>query len=350
MDIFVRYNRIVVTLIAIPLMVLLYAAMTMQAVTGDLTRTGGFSDDKFGWNDPQERFEKMQYYLANTVEEYDRYYDVVVLGDSFSIDGAKGWQNYFIEHTGMSVITFYIAKGITLEDIVSSPQYQRSPPKLLIYQTVERRSFFRLHDFAEKKWPMVNNLDSLPELLHKDLVRHQYAKKDIYRSIGAPLEKRISFATNFLSKEFQRRLGRYRGNTLVYPLMSDGLFSSKESAQLLVTIEDTDKDVSVNSVKRAVLGLKKGRTLVESNGKTRFQLLIFPDKLTVYKEYLSDSTITVKSYIPALAEHFDFVRLDKVFSRQLELGARDLYLPNDTHTGYLGYKLAALSLIDFIFK
>ena len=53
--------------------------------------------------------------------EYDRYnYDVVVLGDSFSVTFPKAqWQNYFVRATGLSLATYKI-DDIDIESFVTS--------------------------------------------------------------------------------------------------------------------------------------------------------------------------------------------------------------------------------------
>lgn len=74
---------------------------------GDLARVGGYAENEFGWRAPQTTFEKNLFHVTTDLKDYNRYYDVVLLGDSFSCDQESrrfGWQNYFINRTGLSMI------------------------------------------------------------------------------------------------------------------------------------------------------------------------------------------------------------------------------------------------------
>ncbi|MEN8170086.1 MAG: hypothetical protein ABFS08_07670 [Pseudomonadota bacterium] len=348
MDLFIFYNRIVVTLIVLPVILLIGVTVTLQPLDGDLTRIGGHSEGRFGWNKPQVLFEKSQFLVAKSIGDYNREFDVVVLGDSFSAHSTKGWENYLVEHTGLSVIMFYMADGYTLSDITNSEAYNIHPPKLLIYESVERLAFSRLHELSHKSWPLSANKE-LSGLPSEALVYRVQAKKRINRRNSLGLEQRFSEAVSLIDKSKFRRLGRDNGKTMVFPLVRSDLFSSGDPSSLLVVMDDTKKVFSDNDVKQAVLGVNKARSAVEANGHTRFFLMIFPDKLTAYSSFLDPAVKQVSSFIPALAAHYPLLRLDKSFEVELQQGAKDLYLPNDTHTGSYGHEVAALSLIDFVF-
>src|SRR5690606_18647508 len=97
-----------------------YAALTLSVLglaawlepfEGDLTRIGGKSENRYGWNAPQAVFPRnLGRYWAPGGQAYAGE-DVVVFGDSFSHmgrgDGRNfGWQNFFIAATGHSLLTF----------------------------------------------------------------------------------------------------------------------------------------------------------------------------------------------------------------------------------------------------
>jgi len=109
----------------------------MEPESNELTRMGGYLENEFGWNAPQEHFAKPMFDMARSIEDYKRYYDVVVLGDSFSENQSHGWQNYFARESGLSVITFRLGR-VKPDDILNSQVYRKQPPKLFIYQIVER--------------------------------------------------------------------------------------------------------------------------------------------------------------------------------------------------------------------
>ena len=350
MGMFVRYNKIVGTILLVQLVALLAVAFTMQPLSGDLTRIGGHREGDFGWNAPQERFLKPQFLMARSVKRYKQYYDVVVLGDSFSSDQQKGWENYFVEMTGLSVITFYLADGITISDIVSSSQYRKTPPKIFIYETVERLSLIRFHEMASQSWPLAEVDGNNKKIRNIRVREEEYPKIPFPRKMDVDMEQQLSEAASLIKKSKLRPFGYDNEKTKVYPLDRNDLFSSNKPSSLLVLTVDMEKRSTDGDIAMAAVGLRKARSLVERNGVSNFFVMIFPDKLTAYKEHLLKQPGQMESYIPELAQNYPLPRLDLRFAKALQDGATDLYLPNDTHTGYLGHKVAARAVADFIFQ
>ena len=71
-----------------------------------------------------------------------KYYDMVILGASFSADLESGWQNYVVRTTGVSVIYFGINR-FTVDDILGSQAYRDHPPVVFVYEMVERNLIAR---------------------------------------------------------------------------------------------------------------------------------------------------------------------------------------------------------------
>lgn len=82
-----RYLRFLLVSFVLPTVVLaLVGVFYFQPYWGPLTRKSGYLENNFGWTQPQEIFDKPLFRIAKSVAEYDKYYDVVVIGDSFSHD------------------------------------------------------------------------------------------------------------------------------------------------------------------------------------------------------------------------------------------------------------------------
>lgn len=349
MSAFVRYNSVMAAFIVLPLFYLVYLALNSQPLSGDLTRVGGHIEENFGWNDPQEAFQNSHFVMAKSISDLDRHFDVVVVGDSFSGDHKKGWQNYLVEDTGLSVITFYMANGFNLADIVASKQFKNFPPKILIYESVERLAFARLHEFSD--WGLEGLLGKVNQPLQRDkVIVQEFPKTEQQRKVKVDMERLFAEAANYIEKSLHRFVGSHKDKTVVLPLRQDNLFSSGEPGKLLVLKDTLHKEISENDVAMAVQGLQKARSLVEANGETRFVFMMFPDKVTAYSPFLSPGIKPAPSAFPPLAERYPLLRLDQRFQSELRQGAKDLYLPNDTHTGSNGFKTAALGLIDYILK
>lgn len=349
MNAFVRYNSVIAAFILLPLFLAVYMALGSQPLSGDLTRIGGHLEEDFGWNEPQKVFQSGRFVMAKSITDLDHHYDVVVIGDSFSADRQKGWQNYLVENTGLSVITFGMAYGFSLEDVVTSAPFKDFPPKILIYESVERRALQRLHEFSE--WDVQRQVSEVEFSLHSNnVLSRDYPKREHLRKVTVDVERLLSEAANRIEKSVYRLTGSDKDRTVVLPLKQGNLFSNGTPDKLLVLRDDLQKKFSDNDIATAIHGLLNARSLVEANGKTKFVFLMFPDKLTAYSPFLSPGTKTVPSAFPALAKRYPLLRLDQRFHSELLKGAKDLYLPNDTHTGYYGYKMAAMSLIDYLLQ
>ena len=121
---------------------MLVLSFYMEPISNELTRMGGYLENDYGWNSPQEHFIQPLFKKAYSIEDYQQYYDVVVVGDSFSENESHGWLNYFSNRSGLTVISFNMI-SVALDEVINSPIYQEKPPKLFIYQSVERNVISR---------------------------------------------------------------------------------------------------------------------------------------------------------------------------------------------------------------
>lgn len=358
------YVWIVILLVFLPLIGLTLSTISFPGYTGVLTRIGGFSEDDFGWQKPQQVFSSPLFKTANSAEEYKRYYDVVVIGDSFSYDLKKGWQNYFVEQTGLSVITFH--HDVPLDSVLNTKMFKNKPPLFFVVESLEQFSLPRLAAYNVYKSVVVADAQPVSTEV-VTLVRQEQNKEQIRNYKKFPLEDRIAQRRHNLEKAFERYrrpvewlaglkqlhgLGENDAEQGAYPLpLRKGLklFSNKLDDLLLVYGKDITKVTEGDILSEAASGVKRLQDKVEGNGHTRFVLMIFPDKLSVYAPMLKDETLAPPSLIPALARSYPSqVRLDLAFRRALEKPEVDLYLPNDTHAGYKGYRIAAHTLTNYL--
>lgn len=352
---FGRYNKTLALIFAPPLIVIVIITLFAEPVTGDLTRLGGHFEEQFGWREPQQAVARSRFKLAQSLHDYDRYYDVVVLGDSFSADNDKGWQNWFYEQTGLTIISFTMAKpkgeastssGLDIESVVGSAQFKSHPPRYFIFESVERNVVSNLSLYASKALAGEHSIEGLGRASLTVPRTVNLQRKSIERSNSLGAELRIQQAVNIVTKTFIRFFGRDE-KTRIYDLNTNNLFSNRLSDRLLVLADDAKKELSKEGFNHAIDGLRAAQAYVERNRSTHFMVLLFPDKLSVYADYLKNSYDGIPSYLPLLSEKYQFPQLLPVYKKALENGVRDLYLPNDTHAGYFGHRLAAEVLINF---
>ena len=342
---FRRYNLVLLTLLASVILAICGLAAYMEPLSGDLTRIGGYLENDYGWQGEQDCFAEPLFTWASSIAEYDRYYDVVLLGDSFSKPTrVGGWQNYLIATTGLAMIAFS-TEDCSLPTVLGSEGYLNHPPRVFIYQLVERNLWFDHRTFV----PRADQLLTAPTSRNAGLLACtplavEPTPRPRHMSTGGWPSIDLDAASSYLYKATLRYFFDLNlTQTVRIELARGGLFSSRSSHSLLIY----DDDLLKAGVKRADITLiaasiaaRAGRA--ESNGLTRFMTLIAPDKLTAYSDFI-DPEYRDLSIIPALAEEpgLNLIRLDTPLRAAIRNGEIDVYLPNDTHWGEAGCQIVA---------
>lgn len=372
----------------------------LEPLDGDLTRTGFYSERDYGWRGVQEIFPQTQLaFPASRAEtgRYDGYYDVVVLGDSFSYSRPKSqWQNYLAAETGLSVATLYIGQ-IGLSQLLASRPFREHPPKVLIVESVERRlpahlkeevpdcSKASLSRDALKKSPAHGEVSNHGDFIQNNQMVADYALRYL-RANGInqrfpsrmnsgntafvsstqavkPLpgmvqqagrdtswqQVKLAYVRSFLWNNLLRRFaGREATDTVRLELARPAPFSSRERDSMLVYLDDIEKarwwkEAGLEEMNCRINAM---RQQVEANGYTRFVLMVPPDKLTAYADFLQDRSLKDISLLPALSALQPQVmpRIDLALDEAIRQGVQDVYLPDNTHWGSNGQRAAAAAL------
>jgi hypothetical protein len=343
---FPSYRAILLGLFALCLAGVWGLAVYLRPLDGDLTRVGGYTENAFHWTKPQQTFTRNLFHISEKLEDYDRYYDVVVLGDSFSCDqeGRRfGWQNFFLKQTGLSMIVFDMRKFWPLE-VLESPGFRKHPPRFFVFESVERYLYDRTAYFVDVPLGTPSPAKANPPL-------------PLPKTDDAPLPLELQedqscldtdYVLGYLNAVMQRRLHLNNQATKI-PLQRGGLFSSPTDREMLLYFDEAAKKplTDANFVKLRA-GMLRLQSLVESNGFTRFLYLIAPDKTSLYAPYLtnaSDSTCNLIA-IAAQDDRLHLVRTDQILAQEIAAGTPDVYLPNDSHWGSVGHRLAAEGLTE----
>jgi len=348
-DEFKTFNLVFMSLFATSLAGMFALYLYMQPVVGELTRMGGYLENHFGWTQPQEQFSEPLFTLAGTLDEYDRPYDVVVIGDSFSRDLAKGWQNYLAAATGWSIITFNM-NFVDPEAVFASSIYRDAPPRLLIYQSVERNILDRFDHCPGLETAPANAAIQRPLAVHPMPAEIEWVGMDRYPR--APVDgMAISTAFNYLKKAGARAVNLNGTEVHQFPLNRDDLFSNPTSDTLLVITRDFRiRGAARDRIDTAACGLIALQRRIEASGETIFLAAIIPDKTTVYSDYITEperEDISIIRWFES-AKGLHVTTLEQKFRSAIAGGAVDLYLPNDTHCGFLGYRLIADDVLEVL--
>ncbi|MBY0578481.1 MAG: hypothetical protein K2P57_05480 [Burkholderiales bacterium] len=347
------HRRFVIWLLALvilPVAGFFALGVYLQPLFGDLTRTGYYSEKEFGWNAPQVIFAHTRLDFSDSLVD-DRYYDVLVLGDSFSRARPEfQWQNYLATATRKSVGTLDI-NTIRLSRILSSKGFREHPPKVFIMESVERMLPVHLKEnagtcekmpYARKSYAAFSPVPGWKDHLAAETQRLE--RSTMWTEINPGYE----------SDYLQHKLFSDDAHSLVYrmDLARPAPFSNRNRLAILLYHDDVKKIKwwGDEGLSRMSCRIEALRRQVEANGHTRFVLMVPPDKLTAYADFLQDAKLKQASLLPDLSgRHPDIMpRFDKALISAIQSGERDVYLPDDTHWGSSGQLIAAETLIAFL--
>ena len=345
---FQRYSAILLGFFFASIALVWGLAVYLRPLDGDLTRVGGYAENDFHWTMPQTTFEKNHFHISENLDDYNRYYDVVVLGDSFSCDQEDrrfGWQNFFLKRTGLSMIVFDVRKFWPAQ-LVESEGFRQHPPRFFIMESVERYLYDRVSYFVDVPVPKAEPDKGNPALTLPK-TGGEAVPAEIWKSTSC-LDS--DYVLGYLNAVMQRHF-RLNNQVLEIPLKTGGLFSSQTDRRMLVYFDEVrKKSLTDQNLDRQRSGMFRLQSLVESNGFTRFIYLIAPDKSSIYAPYLADAGDSTNNLIEDAAKdrRLHSVRTDRILSREIASGTPDVYLPNDSHWGSVGHRLVADGLIDFL--
>jgi hypothetical protein len=352
---FKRHNNILLVLLGVLFSAVVSSLIYTQPYSGDLTRLGAYLENSFGANLPQEKFKTPLFRRAASLQEYDQYFDVVVVGDSFSGNVERGWQNYLVADTGWSVISFHMDR-IDLAELFETRVYRESPPKVFIYQSIERNMIYQ-HPYCDLN---SSNLKSTVDL--KIAMRPTQPQIDLefrkkWRAFSQYFDASPVF--NYVRKSVVRSVFE-DDSTPVYRfnLKEDarGLFSNSENDQILIYKKTLKKIHFDRHYEKRLWGAGCGlltlQNWVQKTNETAFLALIFPNKISVYSDYIDDESyqiVSIASRFEAMVD-LNIVQLKSKLDSAVNDGTVDLYLPNDTHCGHACFRLAADSILEIMLR
>lgn len=323
---------------------MLYALIS-DPYDGDLTRLGGYMESRYGWNGSQERFVQTSVVYANGIEDYDGYYQMVVIGDSFTFKSMSTWLDYLACFSGISVIAFRDSQ-VAVSELIRSERFKKTPPLYFVYESVERNLIERINkEMAgltngefDGQGPDIYYMKSELPILHKQkaLLMDSYARRVTWAGFDEIMAQGSHFFATNLKKLFfdatemaikiQIKL-EFRGE----------LFSSRDDGSALIFSGDLKaRHITLDDIKSAVMHISKINEVVQKNGRTDFLLLIFPDKFSVYQEFFLPLDWPKKGVLDLVGDQDNLLRVDIAFRALIRNGFLDIYLPNNTHTSYIG--------------
>ena len=339
------YNKFLIISFIVIALPLSFFVFWLEPYTGDLARIGGFKENEYGWNSFQKRFKKCHYTLGANIKDYNKHFDIVTIGDSFSVNEAQSWQNYLALSSNASIITFH-RRSVSASSILKHPQFIESPPKLFIFQVVEHGIQTALHDIDL-------DLTQQKKVIEppKALINFSPVKFDNYlEPYGREREMRFSMDTaiHLIKTNIKQGFGSRKKSFPIKVENKEKLFSNNHPDSALFYHLDKLK-LSINKNEWEIIETRFSvlQNNVQSNGFTNFIAMIAPDKSTVYRNYLLNPEVRFESshnFMPK-KNSVNWLNIEQFMVNSFEKGAIDLYLPNDIHWGSEGYRVAAEAII-----
>ena len=315
----------------------------LEPLYGDLARLGGYAERDFGWNQSVEEYRPPITSYGAWVHPVD----VLVIGDSFAnLRPAQQWQNFLAERSGWSIHTVHVDR-VDIDRLIASDIYMRSPPRVVIWNVIER-DLVAEHGQGSETCPgrsisaPVSLLPPEPVQAHRELVERRVSLVDV----------NPGFARAWLYQAGRRWLfGGDTGDTTRVPMRRTDLFSSRRPGELIFYANDGNKRRwQPTDIVRVACAIEDIERRFVKNGRTTFLTAIAPDKSTAYRSWTSNPESIPESRLPQLFERLRVpsARLDQAIQEAAQRGEVDIYLPDDTHWGTAGHRVAADALFDLI--
>lgn len=346
-DRFRGYNRLVLGLVGTFVLYAAYLALTLEPITGDLTRVGGLPERDYGWLGEKPRFvpELFQYQPENKPLKSAQ---VLVLGDSFSHQSRYGfgWQNYFVARTGLSLRVFSLHHYDAM-NLLDNPVFANNPPELVIFQSSELSLHERLMSYRgdcsaprRQLWPPIP-VEPVP-----------YETQPFSRSIsmGWDPRGRIDQAMHVIKLGAAAMVGH--SAVTVLTLGGAPRFTSHVPSLLAYGYAIPRDDWRSVDMDALACGWRNLRGAVQRKLGAPLVGMFVPTNLSVYAPDIPGSPASYQGYIPDLlkAGNLDVPDLNQPLRQAVDQGLLDVYLPNDSHWSNIGHQIAADVLYEYLIE
>jgi hypothetical protein len=310
-----------------------------------LTRISGLSERDHGWRGEALGYVENQFTPLDheTLMAKGAGGGIVVFGDSFSAPqpGNVTWLNILHEQSGYPVTLVDIVTTAEVRDYLQSDGFRLNPPVAVIIEMGERTVFrrtlplFGAEGCEPVTAPAAIKMSPVPVARRVSRQRQSFDSFDELMSWGA------------LALRLQAMAG---AKTVELELSRGDLFSSRRPDRLLIYLSDITRHTAqaiapwtgVEAEENAICAL---RTVIRAaDGLSEVFVIVPPDKRSVYHDW-------TRNALPAKAADFLKTLPGSLSGRYIDLygalhaaaqsGARDVYLPNDTHWSAVGHEIVA---------
>lgn len=327
---------------------ILSLAIGIQDYTGSQTRIGGYLESEFAPTQNQAVFATPLFRTGKSAEDYDKYYDIVVIGDSFTEDTTSSWLNFLARDLSASALFLHIDK-IDMGDLLNHQTFRERPPKHLILETYEGRTFSR---FSRLRRLAGTEPLSPPKVTLPLMAEAREPTRLVQSTASEPTDLKTSMgiAAHYLRNEVKRVVVGHRGAwALRIDLDCETCFShTRQSSVLIGPLKDEVSAFKFHLRDKAVEGIETLSAIVEPNGWTEINTLVFPRKINIYQRYtkITEPPTIFNDKLPV--KELKLIPLLGALKQAVEDGVVDVYAPHDHHATNSGYRIVARIVGDVL--
>lgn len=279
----------------------------------------------------EEKFVKLSSTKKNT-------FKIMTIGDSFSEQGANGYNNFLAEDFSLLHVDRFISRNQiqTLINLCNGDFFDTYHIEYVILQNVERNIINNIQNIRLNDSIMLNEIDSL-------IFNHKTKKVD--HSYNLFSKTTIKFPLYYLPKFFVKK--NYLSNELVYnvELNSSSLFSNKSNKLLFYyqDLESTDKNNIKENIECLNIILN---AIAEKLQHRNIKLIVLPspDKYDLYYDYITEKKDFKKPIFFDLmkGEKKEYIYIDakEILASKMR-NTQDVYFYDDTHWSPIAAKIIA---------
>lgn len=313
---------------------------------GDLSRVGRISVDSDYHDIIREQYE----IFDNLYTEWhpgivSGYYDVITIGDSFSMRGKYGYQNFMSNYDKnlkvLNISNHYLKSTNPLQEIVNllnGDFFDNIHADFIILEAVERTLNIRAEDINIQS--KLNIKDIKEVNLYSELSSLEKVVGEIY---DANYYSLTNLLYNFDDNAFFSEVHLFESNRKLFQFF-DGVLIFSDDIRYLKHKNNLDSIINLNDF------LNELNDLVQLKDM-KLIFLPAPDKYTIYQDYFVTNDYIRSDFFPllnSLEKNYLYVDTYSLLLNQIENNLLDIYYYDDTHWSPVGSKIVAEELLRMI--
>lgn len=336
-------------IIIFPTLILFWNFSNYEISGGDLNRIGKISIEK----DYRKIFEKefnktIRYKKPQQLDlRKENNFDVVTIGDSFSLQKKYGYQNKMAELENLKILSISDYNGDNpieaLNLIVNGNLFDKVKTKYVILESVERSFAMRAMNINKDNIIDIEDLRNIKT--YDDNIKYETKKKEITLEIFQDRMKYFVYNLlyNFDEKAFMSKVYKVK--------LTKKLFSTKKNE--LLFFEEDINNLKYSSKENIVKLNKELNLLSKKLEKKGIKLIVLPgpDKYDMYYDYIENNKLPKNNffeYINEMQKKYIYIDSKEILLKHIAAGEKDIYFADDTHWSPYGARIIAEEILNSI--